>query len=69
MANFEDIPNNVFIDAMQEYRQQGMPSTADSEDKLIELADKLKLDFTKPDNLMLGWRMCFEWINKWKKTK
>ena len=62
----EHIDDNWVAQMMQEYRQQGMPSTADSEDKLIELADKLKLDFTKPDNLMLGWRMCFEWINKWK---
>ena len=39
-----------------------LPTVAESEEQIQEWARKMKLDFTKPQDFVLGWRKCFEWI-------
>ena len=37
-------------------------SISESNEKLNEYANKMKLEFSKPHDFALGWRLCFDWM-------
>jgi hypothetical protein len=54
--------------AMEEYASQfkdsgiELPSEMESEKKLVEMADKNKINFFYPSDYALAWRNCFDWL-------
>src|SRR5690606_20752746 len=47
---------------IKELEKIKIPELSSSEDKMNEWAKKMKLDFTKPQDFVLGWRYCYDWI-------
>lgn len=59
----EDILNGNYYPLEQiEWLDEKELSISESNEKLNEYANKMKLEFSKPQDFGLGWRLCFDWM-------